>query len=110
MTRKGIKNLGKTTDVTFSWVKGINPELEQWCSLAEEWLRTVKRAKDVAMRAMGKFLGDYLNENSTSKDPAEFLKRGYYAESFFDAYSGTSGRRIRRHPDSKPGVSGHLVG
>ena len=25
------------------------------------------------------------------------------------AYSGTSGRQFRRHPDSKPGTSGHLV-
>lgn len=25
------------------------------------------------------------------------------------AYTGTSGRRIRRHPDSKPALSGHLV-
>lgn len=25
------------------------------------------------------------------------------------AYTGTSGRQIRRHPDSKPALSGHLV-
>jgi len=26
-----------------------------------------------------------------------------------NAYSGTSGRRFRKYPDSKPGTSGHLV-
>lgn len=26
------------------------------------------------------------------------------------AYSGTSGRRIRKHPDTKPEVSGHFAG
>jgi len=32
-------------------------------------------------------------------------------ETFFNcAYTGTSGRRFRKHPDTKPEVSGHFAG
>lgn len=81
MTRK---QLGQRSDVTFSWVTEINPELEQWRSLAEEWLKTVKHGKQDSLNAINKFLFNYLHENNISKDPAEFLKKGYSAKSFYD--------------------------
>jgi len=30
-------------------------------------------------------------------------------KSMINAYSGVSGRRFRKHPDTKPALSGHLV-
>ncbi len=84
MTRKGKRNLGQTKDVTFRWVTEIDPDLEQWRSLAEEWLLTVKKGKSHAIGALGKFLYDYLHERNLSKVPAEYLKIGYPAESFYE--------------------------
>jgi hypothetical protein len=83
----GVKRkpqLGQSMDITFRWVTEINPDLEQWRSLAEEWLETIKRDKDNAIKALGKFLYDYLHERNLSKVPAEFLNVDYPTESFYD--------------------------
>jgi hypothetical protein len=84
MGRKSKPRLGKTSDTTFRWVTGIDPDLEQWRSLAEEWLATVKRGKFAALIALSKFLHDYLHERNLSKIPAEFLKIDYPSESFYE--------------------------
>jgi hypothetical protein len=34
MSRKGIKKLGQTKDITLSYATEINPKLEQWRVLA----------------------------------------------------------------------------
>ncbi len=81
--RKGIPKLGQKTDVTLSWMTEINPDLEQWRSLAEEWLKPIKRGKCSALNAVKKFLYDYIHEKNTSKIPAQFLRRDYIIESFY---------------------------
>lgn len=84
MAKKGVRYLGQTKDVTFRWVTEINPDLEQWRSLAEEWLRTIKLGKTHVVKALSKFLYNYLHERNISKVPAEFLRKDYPAESFYD--------------------------
>lgn len=78
----GSKKLGQSKDETFSWVTEINPDLEQWRSLAEEWLKTIKRDKYRAINAMGKFLDKYINQGQMSTRPSEFLRVDYPAKSF----------------------------
>ena len=46
------KKLGQSKDIAFSWVTQIDPELEQWRSLAEEWLATIIRGKPVAIKGL----------------------------------------------------------
>lgn len=87
--------LGQSKDVTFRWVTEIDPELEQWRSLAEEWMSTVVRGKGHAIIALGKFLYNYLHERNITKIPAEFLKRDYPAESFY--YSCLSQVKTREY-------------
>lgn len=84
MGGKSGPELGQSTDITFSWVKNIDPDLEQWCSLAEEWLKTVKKGKAEALKALNKFLYNYLHKRNLSKVPAEFLKTDYSAEPFYE--------------------------
>ena len=84
MGKKEKRNLGQTTDVTFRWVTEIDPALEQWRSLAEEWLGTIKKGKSDATQTLSKFLHDYLHERNLSKVPADFLKIDYPAESFYE--------------------------
>jgi len=81
----GKKNVGQTTDITFSWVTEIDPELEQWRSLSEEWLTTVLRGKDKAIKALSKFLNNYLLKHNLTKEPSEFLSKKYSAVSFYDS-------------------------
>jgi hypothetical protein len=76
--------LGQSKDVTFGWIEEIDSDMEQWCSLAEEYLKTVKKGKDKALRSINKFLYDYLHKRNLSKVPAEFLKIGFPAESFYE--------------------------
>lgn len=81
MTRK---NVGQTMDVTFRWITEINPSLEQWRVLAEEWLKTIKRAKTHAMNAVSKFLYQYIHKEKMSTVPAEFLSVGFNAKPYYD--------------------------
>lgn len=81
----GRKNVGQTKDITFSWVTEVDPELEQWRSLAEEWLVTILRGKDTAIGAVGKFLNDYIHRHNITKVPSEFLSKSYSAVSFYDS-------------------------
>ncbi|WP_050775614.1 integrase family protein [Turicibacter sanguinis] len=79
------KKLGQTKDITFSWITEIDPELEQWRSLAEEWLTTVVRGKIRAIKGIGKFLNNYIHEHNLTKVPAEFLRKSYSTISFYDS-------------------------
>jgi hypothetical protein len=81
----GRKHVGQTKDITFSWITEIDPELEQWRSLAEEWLVTILRGKDKAIEAVGKFLNDYIHKWNLTKVPSEFLSRSYSAVSFYES-------------------------
>lgn len=62
------------------------------------------------------------NKFTTKKDRTEEHGYGLYITKYLveknngkisvrsdDAYSGTSGRLFRRHPDTKPELSGHLA-
>lgn len=89
------KQLGQTTDITFSWVTKIDPELEQWRSLAEEWLTTVLRGKHNAIFSISKFINDYIYKHNLTKAPAEFLRKSYSAVSFYD--SCFTQRKSMRH-------------
>lgn len=80
---KGSLGLGQTKDVTFSWVTTINLDLEEWRSLAEEYLKTIKLNKNVALLAIAKFLNEYIHGCNMSTIPSEFLQRNYRAKSFY---------------------------
>ena len=81
----GRKNVGQTKDITFRWVTEIDSGLEQWRSLAEEWLVTVKRGKQRAIKSIGKFLNNYIHKQDLTKVPSEFLNRSYPAVSFYES-------------------------
>lgn len=84
MKLKGSRKLGQTNDLTFSWVTAINPDLEQWRVLAEEWLEIIKSNKHTALFTIGKFLNNYIHQEKMSTIPAEFLRRDYPAKPFYE--------------------------
>ncbi|MGE7834809.1 integrase family protein [Viridibacillus arvi] len=103
--KKKYGQLGQSSDITFSWVTKIDPKLEQWRSLAEDYLITVIRGKDSTIRALGKFLIEYLHKKNVSKVPAEFLNKKYSAESLCEScYSHFKNRSVvirgMRHTES----------
>ncbi len=84
MGNKGQRNLGQSKDITFRWATEIDPDLEQWRSLAEEWLKTIKKGKSHSILGIGIFLRRYILDNNMSKIPSEFLSRNYDYKSFYD--------------------------
>jgi len=95
---KGSKKLGQRSDETFRWATTINPELEQWRILAEEYLKTIVRAKPANLLNVGRFL-KYIHENSMSTNPSEFLQFSYPAVSFYHSQllgAVNSSEEIRR--------------
>ena len=51
---------------------------------------------------------DFVGDEVLKDDPDVIVITEFYKVP--DAYSGTSGRRFRKHPDTKPEVSGHFAG
>lgn len=80
---KRRKYLGQTTDVSLRWVVEINPEMEEWRSLAEAYLKTATRNKDFVLKALTKFLNNYIINCNMSRVPSEFLQRNYQVKSFY---------------------------
>ena len=76
-TTKRKKLRGTASDDSLSYATSIDPKLEQWRVLAEEWLGTLKEGKDAAMEALRRFLVDYVHEQRLETDPGKFLRAGY---------------------------------
>ena len=63
--------------------------------------------------------GEVIDDELAKKPYQELLELGIipkvkglyrWEKPEFDAYSGTSGRQFRKHPDTKPEASGHFAG
>lgn len=62
-TRKEVelRLMNKTSDITLMWVLQFDEELEEWRSLAEEWLKTQVRGKHKAISSLSVFFKNILS-------------------------------------------------
>lgn len=79
-----LKLKNTSTDITFIWVLELDEELEEWRSLAEEWLKTQVRAKDKALNCLSVFLQKYLINHDIPRSTNEFLLKEFHAPDFFE--------------------------
>lgn len=62
-------------DDKLRWLPGLNPELEEWRSLAEAWLASVVEAIPPRLNALSSLFKGYIHKEGLTTSPAEFLSR-----------------------------------
>lgn len=73
--RRQAKLHGKESDLSFAHVLQLDPKLEDWRSLAAEWLRDQKTAVSTCRSALDKFLIHYLHGQNLERNYGRFLLR-----------------------------------
>ncbi|WP_211209786.1 VPA1269 family protein [Uliginosibacterium gangwonense] len=70
-----LKQVGKISDLSFTYVTERDPRMGHWQALAAEWLGAQKTAVHLRRNALDCFLIDYLVGCELPHHPIEFLKR-----------------------------------
>jgi Putative phage integrase len=81
--RRNIR--GSQSDDQLRYATVLDPRLEQWRTLAAEWLASLRTGKKDAMQTIKFFLVDYVHYQKLPTDPAEFLRQGYSAPCFYES-------------------------
>ena len=73
--RRTTKVHGKSADLSFAHVLQLDPKLEDWRSLAAEWMQDQKSAVDARRFALDKFMIHYLHGQNLERNYGRFLLR-----------------------------------
>lgn len=78
MARKGKKNDGRSSDLTFKWMlTTLGPEWQQWQELAAEWMATQHAGVDHKLSALSRFFESYLLECAPYATDIGLFFKGY---------------------------------
>ena len=73
--RRRVKQHGKKSDLSFAHVLKLDPKLEDWRSLAAEWLKDQKSNVDTRRVAIDRFLVHYIHGQNLERNYGRFLLR-----------------------------------
>ena len=73
--RRQVKQHGKASDLTLSHVLKLDPKLEDWRSLAAEWLKDQKSDVGTRRESLDKFLVQYIHDQNLERNYGRFLLR-----------------------------------
>ena len=78
MARKGKKQDGRASDLTFKWMlTTLGPEWEQWQELAAEWMATQHAGVNDKRQALNRFFESYLLECAPYAADVVLFFKGY---------------------------------
>jgi hypothetical protein len=93
--RRAVKVHGKTSDLTFAHVLQIDPKLEDWRSLAAEWLKDQKTAVNRKRDALDRFLIHYIHAQKLERNYGRFLLRETEKPNFAQVLVGAKRKGTR---------------
>lgn len=73
--RKAAKRHGKGSDLSFAYVLKLDSKLEDWRSLAAEWIKDQKLSVNECRGALDRFLVHYLHGQNLERNYGRFLLR-----------------------------------
>lgn len=73
--RRAVKVLTKTSDLSFAHLLRLDPKLEDWRSLAAEWMKDQKTAVAALRHALDRFLIHYIHGQNLERNYGRFLLR-----------------------------------
>jgi hypothetical protein len=77
---------GKSSDASFMFVVEQDSRMEDWRTLASEWLRSQRSASDAKREAIARFFSGYVLEQDLDRNPYTFLRRDYAKPTFINSF------------------------
>lgn len=101
--RRRPKQHGKTSDLSFAHVLKLDHTLEDWRSLAAEWLKDQKISVNKRRQALDKFVTHYIHGQNLERNYGRFLLRETQKPDFAQVFVGSKrmGFQARRADDVK---------
>ncbi|MEC5207788.1 hypothetical protein QF022_002744 [Vogesella perlucida] len=87
--RRRNKYQGKTSDLNFAHVLLLDPKMENWRSLAAEWLKDQKSSVSIRREAVDRFLIHYIHGQNLEHNHGRFLLRSTKKPDFAQVYVDT---------------------
>ena len=76
--KKGQKQDGRSTDLTFSWMlTTLGPEWQQWQEYAAEWMREQHTGVDLKQKALSRFFESYLFQYASYASDVTLFFNGF---------------------------------
>lgn len=75
---------GTTTSESLEWLLEYDSDLQQWKEYATEWIKTVVRSKDTALKALSNFFKKYVVPYNITRSVQEFISREYDTPDFYE--------------------------
>ncbi|MDO5294944.1 MAG: VPA1269 family protein [bacterium] len=75
---------GITTSESFEWLLAYDSNLQQWKEYAEEWIKTVIRAKSTALCALSSFFKKYIIPYNITRSIHECISVRYDTPDFYE--------------------------
>lgn len=79
-----LRSHGTTTSEGFEWLLEYDSDLKEWKEYAEEWIKTVVRAKDKTLRALSSFFKKYILKHNLTRSVQEFVSISYESPDFYE--------------------------
>lgn len=79
-----LRNHGTTTSETLEWILEYDSDLKQWKEYAEEWIKTVIRAKERGLKALSNFFKKYVVPYNITSSVQEFISIKYDTPNFYE--------------------------
>jgi transposase-like protein len=86
-----LRKHGTSTNESFEWVLEYDANLKQWKELSEEWIKTIVRAKQIALSALSNFFKKYLIPYNITRSLQEFLSIEYDIPDFYEIMYASQG-------------------
>lgn len=86
---------GTTTSESFEWILEYDSDLQQWKEYAEEWIKTVIRAKSIALKALTNFFKKYVIPYNITRSVQELISIEYTTPNFYEVIYAERG--LQRH-------------
>lgn len=79
-----LKFHGTSTNERFEWLLEYDSNLKEWEEYAEEWIKMIVRAKDIALIALSNFFKKYIIPHNITRSVQEFISIGYDTPDFYE--------------------------
>ena len=79
-----LRSHGTTTGESLEWLLEYDHNLQEWKEYAEEWIKTIVRAKSKALEALSSFFKKYVITHNITRAVQEFILSEYDAPDFYE--------------------------
>ncbi len=92
---------GTSTSESFEWLLEYDSNLQQWKECAEEWIKTIVRNKDAALKALSNFFKKYVIQYNITSSVQEFISKDYDTPDFYEIIYAERGSQINALNEAK---------